>query len=282
MKVLAVAPCFDEASEYSFKWYERLREAVKGKIELDELLKESATRENFERALNIFKPEVIVYYNHGSEDCLCAQGGRECVLDSKNLWKASRKVIYSMACLSAKKLGAEAYMSYGCIYVGYVGEFAFTAKDEQYFCGAANSGFIAYANGEGDWGKIKAIMVEAFNRAIDVVDDVWSKMLLRWDRDALRVYAPNADQPKAECPLRRLAVRLLGSIGWKISRMHAVGWIFFLVGYGITMHAIASELYYKGGYAEILKPQGEWIGLSLILLGFILLVRDYIVCIRKV
>ena len=56
--------------------------------------------------------------------------------------------------------------------------------------------------------------------------------------------------------------------GWLSKR--AIGIILFLIGWGTTLHAVASELYYKGGYAEILKPQGEWIGLALVLIGFIL------------
>jgi len=46
-----------------------------------------------------------------------------------------------------------------------------------------------------------------------------------------------------------------------------------MAGWGITLHAVANQLYLKGGYTEILKPQGEWIGLGLSLLGFILLTR---------
>jgi len=45
----------------------------------------------------------------------------------------------------------------------------------------------------------------------------------------------------------------------------------FCVGFGIAAHAVASELYHKGGYAEILSPQGEWIGLALVAIGFIAL-----------
>jgi len=40
----------------------------------------------------------------------------------------------------------------------------------------------------------------------------------------------------------------------------------FVGGFGITLHAVASELYYKSGYSEILSPQGEYIGLSVMLI----------------
>jgi len=44
----------------------------------------------------------------------------------------------------------------------------------------------------------------------------------------------------------------------------------FLIGWGITIHGIASELYYKGGYQEILRLQGEWIGMSLLMMSFLI------------
>lgn len=41
-------------------------------------------------------------------------------------------------------------------------------------------------------------------------------------------------------------------------------------GYGVTLHAVASELYHKAGYAEILSLQGEWIGMAVLAAGLIL------------
>jgi hypothetical protein len=222
MKVLGVAPCFDEASHYSFKWFERLRDAIKGKVELQELLREMAVRSAFEANVEAFKPDAIVYYNHGGEDCLCAQDGTTCVLDSENVDKVAGKIIYTMACLSARKLGAQAYTR-GCVYVGYVEAFTFTTDNEQLFCQAANSGFIAYVEGETDWAKIKAVMVEAFNHAMEQTNDPWSRMWLQWDRDALRIYAPGVDVPETKCIFRKAAIALLGpKIGWRLGRKYGL------------------------------------------------------------
>ncbi len=41
-------------------------------------------------------------------------------------------------------------------------------------------------------------------------------------------------------------------------------------GYGVTLHAVASELYHKAGYAEILSLQGEYIGMAVLAAGLIL------------
>ena len=62
----------------------------------------------------------------------------------------------------------------------------------------------------------------------------------------------------------------------KINRK-ALGNIFFLIGWGITLHAIADELFHKGGLREILSFQGEWFGLSLIMIGWILLNLEHII-----
>jgi len=55
----------------------------------------------------------------------------------------------------------------------------------------------------------------------------------------------------------------------RLSRLVAVAT--FCLGFGIALHAVASELYHKGGYAEILSWQGEWAGLALMMIGFLAL-----------
>jgi hypothetical protein len=269
-------PEFDEASKYSHLWGTRLIEQVKDKVNVILLEREDATRERFEKALQEHPGADVCFEDHGSEDCLCAQGGEDCVLDLENVGKAAGRVIYTMSCLSAKKLGAVAHTNYGCVYVGYIKEFAFVPDEEGLFCEAANSGFIAYAEGKG-WAEVKKVMVEAFNEAMGKTENPWTKTLIAWDRDNLRVYAEGADEPETRCVLRAFALRILGpKVGWRISRTHALGWMLYLVGYGITLHAVADELYRKGGYQEILKPQGEWIGLGLVMAGFVLLVSDHV------
>jgi uncharacterized membrane protein len=47
--------------------------------------------------------------------------------------------------------------------------------------------------------------------------------------------------------------------------------ILFIAGWGITLHAVANELYHKGGYAEILSLQGEYIGFALMMAAYIII-----------
>ena len=52
-------------------------------------------------------------------------------------------------------------------------------------------------------------------------------------------------------------------VNWK-----NVGNILFLIGWGITLHAVVDELLKKGGLKEVLTIQGEYIGLFLVMLGW--------------
>ena len=45
---------------------------------------------------------------------------------------------------------------------------------------------------------------------------------------------------------------------------------FIIGGYAMALHAIAGEMYDKGGYSEILSLQGEWIGMAILAVGLVL------------
>jgi hypothetical protein len=235
-------------------------------VELQELLRDMAVRSAFETNVETFNPDAIVYFNHGGEDCLCAQDGATCVLDSENVNKVSGKIIYTMACLSAAKLGAEAWKR-GCIYIGYVETFTFTVADEHLFCQAANSGFIAYVQGETNWAKIKALMVEAFNKAMEQTNDPWAKMWLQWDRDALKIYAPGVDVPETKCIFRKVAIALFGpKIGWKLSRKYGLSILLFGGGLGVYIHDRVAEWVVLG-----CRLHGIDVGLILIVASWVII-----------
>ena len=49
-----------------------------------------------------------------------------------------------------------------------------------------------------------------------------------------------------------------------------IGSILFWFGLGVFVHDYAHTLWQIGGYGEILAPQGGWIGLAILLLGYFL------------
>jgi hypothetical protein len=212
MKCILIDPEFDDPTHYSHLWAQRLKRQIEAKgWQVAEVGGRRVSRVEVEHAL-AENPEVpYIHMDHGSED---AHWGSEVepVLDLANVDKVAGRIVYCMNCLSARKLGAVAYTNYSCIYVGYIEEFAFTTENEQYFCEAANSGFIAYANGESNWTRIKQIMIETFNKIVDAIADPWGKMWARWDRDSLRIWCKGVDEPKPTCPISRMILFLFG---WK-------------------------------------------------------------------
>lgn len=268
-------PLFDEASEYSHKWAGRLKEAVKDKIEVKEDLSgEEATRENVERTLKGNPDMDFVFYNHGTSEGLVQQGGEGYVIDKKNDHLLRGRVVYAMACSYGSDGAVHAWQQGAKIVVCYYEPYAFTPYDEELFCNGANSGYIAYANGEEDPKKIKQVMMQEYNNSIDKTNDPWSKMWLRRDRDAVRVY--NAEEPTTTCGFRFVALRLFGRTGWYITRVRASALLVFGIGFGVTLHDFVSHLSELGGYEEILSPHGGYIGFVLMLIAFLTEFRDFI------
>lgn len=214
MKVVGVAPKFDDATEYSFKWYIETRDKTKDKYTLKELLKNDAVRSKFEQLIKTYDLDILLFYDHGDENGLIQQNGGY-LLDKNNVQLIKNKIIYTMACLSAKKLGVEAW-KIGCVYVGYTDLFYFTTQDESLFNEAASHGFILYIDGETNWSEIKKKMIEKFNEAIEQTGDPWTKMWLRHDRDCLAIY--NGEVPTTSCTLRKIALKLFGEKGWHLKK----------------------------------------------------------------
>jgi hypothetical protein len=269
LTAVLIDPEFDDATFYSHLWASRLKQALEAEgWKVVEIGGRRVSRVEVEGALAANPGAPYIHMDHGSED---AHWGSETehVLDLKNVDKVAGRVVYCMNCLSAAKLGAVAHINYGCVYVGYIREFVFTVEDEELFCTAANSGFIFYVKGEDDWAKVKAVMIEAFNKAISETDNPWSKTWLTWDRDNLRIYAPGVDVPETKCIFRKAAIALFGpKLGWKLSRAFPISVATYFVGCGLTVHDLYSEII--GPPGNPLRIHGGYVGLALMLTGFLL------------
>lgn len=211
MKGIFAAPKFDEATEYSYKWNERLREKVGNRMEIIPLLLADAIRENVEGALKDHPDALLIHYNHGSEDAIYGQDERP-VVDLTNVSLLKNREVYNMNCLSAKTLGKAAYQN-GCLaYWGYVEVVSFTTDAEQDFCEAFNYGFLLRIEGKA-W---KECLESTKAKMTEIIDDLVKRgngiaaMLLREDRDALHCWAKDVEEPHEECPFSRLIVSLLG------------------------------------------------------------------------
>lgn len=278
MRAVFVRPRFDQATEYTYLWSSRLISEVSKYLEsYVDLESEKAVRENVENALKSDPNADLVFYGHGDERGLVAQDGSSYVIDDSNLHLLRNRVVYTVACLWGSGGGAKAYAVYKArAVVCYSQVFAFTVYDEHLFYRASSSGYIAYARGERDWAKIKKIMIEEFNKAIEEAQDPWTKVLLFWDREALRVYADEADKPTSRCMFRRIALKLLGQFGWMISRRLAISLILFGSGMGVYVHDRIAEWVTLGR-----RLHGLDVGFALMVVAFILMSFDYVKWLKR-
>ena len=204
--LLNASPEFDEATKYCRKWNQKVMDELAIQDRID-LLKDDATRKKFEE--NMPGCVFLVFYDHGDEGSLVAQGGGDSMVDLANVGLLAGKECFTMACLSSKVLGVEAYNK-GCkAYWGYYDVFAFTTEDESIFMEAANFGLILRLKNGYAWEDCYDAVMLKFNELIDKATDVWTKIWLRHDRDALRLYTPERPPQPEECPVSRLIVRLL-------------------------------------------------------------------------
>jgi len=259
--ILGIAPDFDEASKHSHQWFNDLMDSLEGnKATLE---KDEAVREKVESSFRKLDPELIVFYDHGSEDGLVAQGGDGYVIDMKNIDTFKGKTIYTMACLSAAVLGKEHWRN-GGVYWGYTEPFGFTIQEENLFKRCANAGLL-HRQDNHTWIESLEHAREVFKQAKKEAQLTWTKVWLQHDRDCLECYTPD-NPPESKCTFRRNLFKLTG---WR-SKPEIGGPLLMGFGLGVLVHDYAHELYLVGGYPEILSPQGGWIGLLVFLVGFML------------
>jgi len=211
--MLVIAPRFDQPTQYSFKWVQKLLEQLN--VPYEPLFEDDATRENFEGKVG--GHDIVVFYDHGDNVGLYAQGGQSYVIDKKNDKLLKDKIVYTMACLWGSDGGIDAWKKGAKVVWAYKDVFAFTIYDEELFMECANYGLILYFTEGGSWEEIYQKAIEKFNETIEKAEDGWTKIWLRHDRDALVCYTENNPPPTSTCPFRRLAIFLFGvKRAWKI------------------------------------------------------------------
>ena len=277
---LFVRPVFDEVTEITYDEAEDAINYLREKgIEVIDLGKERAIRENVERVLTE-RPDVgIAHYNHGSEDKIWGNDERP-IVDLKNVNLLSGRECYNNNCSSAKKLGVEAW-KLGAVYWGYDDVFYFTTDSLEEFKEAVNCGIKRRVDSL-SWGeclqKTKEKMTELADKLLKA-GKALAASCMRYDRDHLVCY--NANPPQPSCPFRKLAVKLLGIPGWNLTRRYALALLFFGVGLGVALHDYCHALWQVGGYREILSPQGGYIGFSILTSAFLIAIWEYVRWLKK-
>ncbi|MDY6789056.1 MAG: hypothetical protein SVV03_03770 [Candidatus Nanohaloarchaea archaeon] len=122
--VLLTRPKHDLTTSYLHYWTGKLiKEAEKKGIEVIDLEKEKATRENLESYIDKKKPEILVLNGHGSKDRIGGHKNRPVLEKGGNESKSANTAIYARTCKSGADL-AEACVGSGAkAYIGYRKDF---------------------------------------------------------------------------------------------------------------------------------------------------------------
>jgi len=213
------------------------------------------SRAEVEKALKENPVAIYIHYNHGSED---AHWGSEdeAVVNLENVELLSGRETYCMNCLSAKKLGVEAWKGKATAYWGYIEVFTFTTEAPDEFREFANSGLKFWLEGK-TWKESLQLakdLAKALTQKLVEAGKYIASVVLQGDADALRCYTEDMP-PTSDCAFRRLSIRLFGpKIGWKLGKKHIV----------ISFAAVASIFAYALGFNTLdwmvfsLNPPENW------------------------
>jgi hypothetical protein len=264
---IVVRPRFDTATEYSYEWCQQIIDHLKEKgLPYIELAERDAVRKKVEEALTQNPNAMLIHYDHGDQDRLIGNDGRP-VVDLQNVSLLSSRQAYNMNCLSAKILGVEAHNKKCTAYWGYTQVFSFTTDALDTFKTFANCGFFLYMETR-SWkealSKAKELGKQLVNKLIQEGKIIASSCMSA-DVDALVCW--NTETPTIPCRFRALAVKLFGALGWKLTRKHALSLLLFAVGFGISLHDFAHQVWELKGTP--LSLEGGYIGFILMLIGFL-------------
>lgn len=217
MDALIVAPVFDDITVYSHEWAQAAVELFPNPPQ--QIGGEVVTRDEVMNAWT--GKDMLAFYNHGSEEVLWGSPENR-VVDLDNVAE-SPPVIYTMACLSAQKLGVEAW-KHGRVFWGYSQPFSFstTALDE--FKEFANNGLKLVLQEGKSWGDALVetrTLGESLRKELMSTGRFIAAACIQSDTSCLRCYDGEAPQ-ESGCTYRQTALDILGPRAWWITRTQAV------------------------------------------------------------
>jgi hypothetical protein len=276
---ILIAPCFDEPTQYTFSWSREVVSLLQEKgYNVIDIGNREVSRAEVEEALKQNPNVLYIHYDHGTEDA--HWGSRsEKVIDLDNVQLLSHREVYCLNCLSAKKLGVEAYKLGAIAYWGYVQTFIFTTDAIEEFKQFANSGIKFKLEGH-SWEECLELaknFAKQLSEKLIKEGKYIASITLEQDADALRCYTEKNPPKETECFLRKIALKLFGfKFGWLISRKHALSLILFGLGIGLFLHDRIIEWVILGR-----RIHGLDIGFILTCVAYVILTFDFIKWLKK-
>lgn len=281
-KLIVVRPIIegDEVTPITFEEAQEVVDYAKAEnVEVVDVAKGEAVRENVERVLRENPGVLVLHANHGNEGAWFGADERACV-DLNNVKLLAYRECYANNCSSAAKLGVEAW-KLGAVYYGFREVFVFTIEEEPYFKQFVNHGIKKRIDGL-SW---KECLSSAKQLAQKLVDELvragkgLAAACLHHDAEVLVCYTEDMP-PTSDCAFRKVALRIFGpKIGWKLSRTFPISVATFFAGFTLTLHDLWSEII--GPPGDPLRIHGGYVGLALMLIGFLLAYYQVATALKK-
>lgn len=126
MRLIVTRPYYDIPTKYISGWAEEIISFAQNKgINVVDLEKEKANKNDFEGRVNKLQPNLVFLNGHGGADFICGQDDRVLVKAGENHDVLKGKITYALSCESGKKLGPEVVKDEKSTYIGYSDEFVF-------------------------------------------------------------------------------------------------------------------------------------------------------------
>lgn len=182
-----------------------------------------AIPDNVESMLAMKPDALFIFYDHGDEKGLVAQGGGSYIIDSGNVTLLKDRVVYTLACLWGKDGGWEAKRKGARAVHCYVEVVGFMTSALEEFQEAFNCGFKLLREIGPDFSRILKEEIAKMTELADQLMEDGNFLAAMWmNRNcaSLRWYNDEASKPpESKCFWRRLAVKLFGSkIGWNLRK----------------------------------------------------------------
>lgn len=130
---LITRPEHDEATYYLSKWSEKSISLAKKKgLKVMDLLRKKANKKEVESRLKKQNPRLVVFTGHGNKNEIFGYRNQPLISLGKNEKLLISKIIYSISCESAKKLGLESIKAGAVNYTGYKEDFFLVFEPEKF------------------------------------------------------------------------------------------------------------------------------------------------------
>jgi len=122
-KCLITRPNHDKVTSYLFEWTKEILKTNQNNIQFFNLGGNNANREKVESYLKKQAPSLVLFNGHGDDNFICGFKDEILIEAGKNEGLLKGKVVYALACSSAKKLGPIAVEKGAEVFIGYKNPF---------------------------------------------------------------------------------------------------------------------------------------------------------------